>query len=294
VARAGRSTPKAADARSPVLRRRELGALLRALRTEAGLTVEQVAESLLCSPSKVSRLETGQRGASARDIRDLGNLYQLDPAQREHLTQLAMEGKGQAWWQPYDLPYETYVGLEAEATSIKDYEPGVFPGLLQTADYARAIHERALPRLSAAVIEQRIEVRQLRQAILTRQEPGPPQLWAIIDEAVLHRPIGGPAVMGSQIDHVIDVCELPNVTVQVLPFDVGAHPALDSTFIFLEFAGPVSPVVYVEGLVGHLYVERPQDVRRYAEVFEHLRAASLNKGQSLDLMSRTSAGCQKT
>ena len=281
------------ETRSPVLRRRELGAKLRGLRTEAGMTVEQVAENLLCSPSKVSRLETGHRSASARDIRDLCDLYRVDPAQREHLTELARETKAQAWWQPYDLPYATYVGLEAEAICISDYEPGVFPGLLQTPDYARVIHEQAMPKLSSDVIEQRVEVRLVRQAALTREEPAPPKLDAIIDEAVLHRPVGGPKVMSAQISRVIEACELPNVTVRVLPFAAGAHPALDSTFILMEFEDPMPGVVYVEGLVGHLYVERSQDVQRYRQVFERLRTTSLDQQKSLDLMSRISAAYKK-
>jgi len=284
-----------ADVRSPALRRRELGALLRVLRTEAGMTVEQVAKALLVSPSKVSRLETGQRGVSARDVRDLCNLYKVtDPTQREHLAKLAQEGRGQAWWQPFGLPYATYVGLEAEAASISDFEPGVFPGLLQTPDYARAVHEAALPKLSGTLIEQRIEVRLARQAELVREDPPPPRLEAIIDEAVLHRLVGGPAVMGAQIDRVIEDCKLPNVAVRVLPFASGAHPALDSTFILLEFEDPVPGVVYVEGLVGHLYVERAHDVERYGQVFERLRATSLNEQKSLELMSRMSALHKKT
>ena len=294
MARTGRGVTEVTERRSPVLRRRELGAMLRALRTEAGLTVEQVAESLLCSPSKVSRLETGHRGASARDIRDLSDLYQVDPAQREHLTELARESKAHGWWQPYGLQYETYVGLETEAASISDYESGVVPGLLQTPDYARVIHESGMPKPSPAVIEQQIEVRLVRQAALMREEPLPPRLEAIMDEAVLHRPVGGPKVMGAQIGRVMEVCELPNVIVRVLPFAVGAHPALDSTFILLEFEDPVPGVVYVEGLVGHLLLERAQDVQRYRQVFERLRTTSLDEQKSLDLMSSMRASYLKT
>lgn len=281
------------DARSPTVRRRELGALLRAMRTEAGMTVEQVAEALLVSSSKVSRLETGHRGASARDIRDLSGLYGVtDPALRKHLDTLAREGRGQAWWQPYDLPYATYVGLEAEAATISDFESGVIPGLLQTPDYARAVHEANMPRLSPAVIEQRIEVRRTRQTILTRDDE-PPQLRAIADEAVLHRVVGGPAVMADQLDHVIQECDRPNVTVQVIPYAAGAHPALDSTFILLEFAPPVSGVVYVDGLVGQVYLERLQDVERYTQIFERLLTFSLGEQASIDLMAKLSAAYKK-
>ena len=289
MARTGRSAAEVAETRSPAVRRRELGALLRALRTERRLTIEQVADELLCSPSKVSRLETGQRGASPRDIRDLSELYEIDPAQREHLAELAKEGKSHGWWQSYDLPYATYVGLEAEAVSICDFEPGAVPGLLQTVDYARAIHEGALPRLSPETIDQRLEVRRNRQAILTRAEPPAPQFRAIIDEAVLHRIVGGASVMSAQLDHVIKLSRLPNVTVQVLGYEAGAHPALDSTFILLEFEDPVPGLVYVEGLVGQLYLDRSQDLRRYGLVFERLSTISLSKQKSLDLMSRICA-----
>ena len=256
------------------------------------MTVEQVAEALLCSPSKVSRLETGQRGASARDIRDLSILYNVTEATREHLNALAREGKEHAWWQPYELPYATYVGLEAEAVSIRDFEPGVFPGLLQTPAYARAVHEGAMPRLSTAVIDQRIEVRRTRQEILTRTVP--PQLSAVIDEAVLHRVLGGPEIMAAQLDHVIHMCERPNVSVQVITFDAGAHPALDSTFILLEFADPIPGVVYVEGLVGQVYLERPQDVDRYEQVFGRLREIALGLQESVDLIARTSKAYKRT
>ena len=130
------------EVRSPTLRRRELGALLRSLRLERGLTVEQVAEQLLCSPSKVSRMETGHRGATLRDIRDLCDLYGVsDPAQRERMAKLAAEGKQQGWWQPYELEFATYVGLEAAATSLSDFHSIIVPGLLQTPEYARAMHQ---------------------------------------------------------------------------------------------------------------------------------------------------------
>jgi len=273
----------AGDVGSPTVRRRELGALLRAMRTEAGMTVEQVADALLVSPSKVSRLETGHRGASPRDIRDLCDLYGVtDPERRDDLATLAREGKGQAWWQSYDLPYGTYVGLEAEATSISHFESGVFPGLLQIPEYARAVHEGAMPRLSSAVIEQRIEVRKTRQAILTKDDP--PRFSAIVDEAVLHRILGSPAIMAAQLDQVIQASKRPNITVQVVPYAAGAHPALDSTFSLLEFRPPIRGVVYVEGLVGQMYLERPQDVERYRQVFERLSTISLGPQESVKLL----------
>lgn len=279
-----------ADTRSPIVRRRELGALLRSMRLETGRTVQEVADSLLCAASSISRMETGQRNATARDIRDLCDLYGVtDPAVRDHLNELARAGRRPAWWQPYDLPYATYVGLEAEAAAISDFEPGVFPGLLQIPDYARALHEGALPRLGEPVIAQRIEERRNRQTILTRQEPPPPALRAIVDEAVLHRVIGGRAVMAAQLRHVLAACQLPNVSVRVLGFGAGAHPALDSTFILLSFADPVPAVVYVEGLAGRMYLERTSDVERYERVFARLSELALSEQASLELMARTRA-----
>jgi len=278
---------RVAGGRSPTVRRRELGTRLRALRTEADLTVEQVAEQLLCSPSKISRLETGHRGASARDIRDLCDLYQVDPTQRDYLAALAREGSRKAWWQPYDLPYATYVGLEAEAVAISDFEPGVFPGLLQTPAYARILHERAMPRLSTEIIEQRVDERRIRQEILTRDNP--PRLDTVVDESVLHRNVGGPQVMSDQLGKVIEASSNLGVTIRILPFSIGAHPALDSTFVVLEFAPPVPGVVYAEGLVGHIYRERPEDFRRYMDIFEYLSEVALSPERSLALIAKMKA-----
>jgi transcriptional regulator with XRE-family HTH domain len=262
------------------------------MRTDAELTVEEVAERLMCSAAKVSRMETGQRGVSARDIRDLCQVYGIADSDRyEHLMTLAQQGREQAWWQRFNLPYSTYIGLEAEATSISDYESGVFPGLLQIPDYARAVHEGTLPRLSPNIIDQRIETRRKRQEILTRDEP--PILHAIVDEAVLHRAVGGPAVMAAQLDHVVELCvRLPSVSIQVLPFSVGAHPGLDSTFIILDVRPPVASVVYVEGLIGSTYLERPQDVHRYRQIFERLTSISLGPDDSMDLINKTKAQFQ--
>jgi transcriptional regulator with XRE-family HTH domain len=254
------------EVRSPTIRRRELGTALRKLRNEKGLTVEQVAESLLCSPSKVSRMETGHSAAAPRDIRDLCDLYGVtDQAERDRLMQLAREGKQQGWWQPYDLPYSTYIGLEAEAISIRTFQPSVVPGLFQTEEYARAIQEAAGPdhakgELTPEVVEQRVEARLRRQGRLT--EASPLGFWAVLDEAVLHRVVGSPLVMNAQLGHILELVGLPNITVQIISYGAGAHPAPGSMFNILEFGGSAPAVVYVEGLVGWLYIEQPKDVTR--------------------------------
>jgi transcriptional regulator with XRE-family HTH domain len=264
---------------SPTVRRRELGALLRSLRNKRGLTVDQVAAELLCSPSKISRMETGQRGATLRDIRDLCDLYQVaDPADRDRLATLAREGKQQGWWQSFSLPYTTYVGLEQEATSIVMFNSAVVPGLLQVAGYARAIHLSGLPRLDDIAIAERLEERRTRQELLTRGNP--PTVDVLLDEAVLHRPIGGGAVMRQQLARILAVAEYPNVTVRIVPFRIGAHPALESNFTMLEFSGQAATIVYVEGLVGHLYMERQQDVERYQQAKGQLHDLALGAKDS--------------
>ncbi|HUB48045.1 MAG TPA: helix-turn-helix transcriptional regulator [Acetobacteraceae bacterium] len=275
------------DVRSPTptLRRGELGAVLRARRLELGLTVEQVAEQLMCSASKISRMETGQRGATPRDVRDLCAFYGIaDDRERARLMTLAVEGKQQGWWQPYALPYGEYVGLEQAATSMDVYNSAVVPGLLQTGAYAKALHEAALPKLDADVIEQRVETRTARQQLLDRTDP--PLIRIVVDEAVLRRPIGGPAVMRDQLDQMIEIVERPNVTIQVLTFELGAHPALESNFTILKLGGRAPNIVYVEGLIPPAIYRRAKDVQRYQQVFERLREIGCGPQDSVGLIAR--------
>jgi transcriptional regulator with XRE-family HTH domain len=273
------------EVRSPTVRRRELGALLRALRNEKGLTVEQAADQLLCSPSKVSRMETGHGAATPRDIRDLCNLYDVtDQAERDRLMTLAREGKGQGWWQSYDLEFGIYVGLEAEAVVISGFQSSVVPGLLQTADYARAGHEGAMPRFSPDQIERRIEAKLTRQRILVQDDPA--RFAAVLDEAALHREIGGRSVMAVQLAKILEMSALPNVTVQVLPYEVGAHPAVESNFTLLELPNPTPGVVFVEGLIGSTYLERADDLKRYREIFDRLQTIALDPKSSADLIAK--------
>ena len=249
--------------------------LLRNLRTGRGWTVDYVAEQLMCSSSKVSRLETGHRGASARDIRDLANLYEVDDELRERLTILASEGKQRAWWQPLNLPYSIYVGLEAEAATISDYGLNVLPGLLQTPDYARAVVRAAVPQWVPEVVEQRVGGRIARQQILTRAE-SPPAFRAVIDECVLRRVVGDRAIMAAQLERLLEISELPNVSLRVIPFDAGALPA-GNKFIILNFGAPTIPdVVFIEGVTGDLYLENPEDIEAYNATFWSLRELSVD------------------
>ena len=270
---------------SPTLRRRELGLALRDLRLKRGLTVDHVAEALLCSASKVSRMETGQRGVTLRDVRDLCGLYDVtDEGERDRLMNMARETRQPGWWQSYGLPYSNYVGLEQVAASIRLYDSAVIPGLFQTVEYARALHEASIPKQDMEVIDQWVNTRAARQRILTSEHP--PTLRVIVDEAVLHRPVGGVSVMQRQLKRVVEVADYPTVSLRVIPYDVGAHPALDSIFTILEFDSNAPNVVYVEGLVGHLFLDHTQDLDRYGQVFERLSAMALSELESLTLIGK--------
>lgn len=285
-----RSGAKVAAESNPTLRKRELGFLLRKLRTDRGLSVEDVTERAMFSPTKLSRLETGRVGASPRDIRDLCIVYGItDPAERDRLMSLAREGKQRAWWQQYDLPYATYVGLEAEAASISDYNTDVVTGLLQVEDYARAIMAGAPePPDDPAVIDQQVEARIRRQALLTRADA--PPFHCIMDEGALRRPIGGSAVMRAQLARIIAVASLPDVTFQLIPFAVGAHPGLDSNFVILSFNQPmVNDVVYVEGVVGNIYLESAAELERYRRIFARLQSIALDPEGSVAMAQRIAA-----
>jgi transcriptional regulator with XRE-family HTH domain len=273
-----------AEVRSPTVRRRELGERLRALRTERGLTVDQVAEQLMCSPSKVSRMETGHRNATLRDVRDLCEFYGItDQAERDRLMTLVREARQSGWWQSYGLEYSEYVGYEAEAISIRDFQSSVVPGLLQTADYARANHEGTMQRLDSDEIERKIEAKLKRQTILS--QPSPPAFMAVLDEAVLHRLVGGAAVMSEQLNRLLKAASQPNITIQVIPFTLGAHPGMESNFSIIELPA-TSGVVFVEGLIGSFYLQKPEELDRYRAVFDRLQTIALSPKDTIDLIAR--------
>lgn len=253
----------------PAIRRRELGVLLRTLRLEKGWTADQVAAHLRVSSSKVSRLETGQRGITEEDIRRLCDLYGVEAEQRQRLIELAREGRERARWQPRGLPYSTYVELEAEAVSISDYGLGIMPGLLQTPDYARAVVRAAVPRWGPEVVRQRVDGRMARQQLLFSEHP--PQFEAVVDESVLHRVVGSAAVMRAQLERLLLLADLPSLTLRVVPYSAGALPAGNNKFIILRFAPPtVSDVVFIEGLTRDEYLQDPHEVEVYEATFRTL------------------------
>jgi transcriptional regulator with XRE-family HTH domain len=267
-----------ADA-SPTLRQRELGTRLRQLRNGLGLTVDEVGNKLLCSPTKISRVETGARRPSLRDVRDLCALYGVDEVTSAELMNLAREAREEGWWTHYgDLKLDPYIGLEQEATSITAYSMYYVPALMQTEGYAKAIIKAILRKIDPAVHQERVEARLLRQKVLERSDP--PRYRVLLDEAVLHRPVGGPAVMADQLAKVLELEQQAKVAVQVIPFDVGAHAAQDSNFVFFEF-DKLSPIVFVEGLIKHQYQERKADIDRYREAVEYLRDAALSPRDSV-------------
>ncbi len=271
---------------NPTVRRRRLGQELRRLRELKGMTAEEVADRLLVSQSKISRLENGRRSISQRDVRDLCGVYEVeDHRVVDSLMQMAKDSRQQGWWHAFgDVPYSVYIGLETDAASLRVYDPQVVPGLLQTQAYAEALIHGALPEVAQADIEKRVKVRMRRQDRISSTEY-PLRMWTVLDEAALRRVVGDKQIMIQQLERLIEVSRLPHVTVQVLPFKMGAHPGVSGQYAILEFPDAAdSSVVYIEGVTSDLYLEKAQDVQLYTVMYEHLRAQALNADQSRDFI----------
>jgi transcriptional regulator with XRE-family HTH domain len=268
--------------RTPTGRRRRLGAELRRLREEAGLTIDRVAEALECSPSKVSRIETGQVSATPRDVRDMLGLYQVDDARLEAMVQVAREARQRGWWQKFvDVPdgVPAYVGLEAAATSIDVYMSLIVPALLQTPDYARAVIAAVRPDLPASEIDRRVELRLRRQELLDQERP--PVMRVLLDDTLLRRPVGGPAVLAAQRRRLLADADRPAITIQVLEVAAGAHAGMDGPFTIFGFPAPAErDVVALDSAADALYLEGPEDVARYRRVFELLLPTARSPGDS--------------
>jgi transcriptional regulator with XRE-family HTH domain len=270
---------------SPTMRQRELGKRLRELPQERGLTVEEVAEKLLCSATKISRLETGARRPSLRDVRDLCALFDVDGSTSAEFVTLARGAREEGWWTKYsDLKLDPYIGLEQAAKSITAYTMYYIPALLQTEEYARAIIKGIAVRIAPEILQQRVEVRLQRQLLL--KEENRPRYRVLLDEGVLRRPVGGSAVMAAQLERVLQAEREAQVTFQVIPFDIGAHASADVHFVLLEFAeeSNISPVVFTEGLTVNQYLERSEDIARYREAIELLRDSALSPRNSIQLV----------
>jgi transcriptional regulator with XRE-family HTH domain len=269
---------------SPTVRRRRIAATLKRLREQAAITADQAANEVGISKSAISRIENAQVSALPPVVRSLLELYGVEGEEVNALVQVARDARKRGWWQKYDdvLPawFEVYVGLEAEASEIRTFQPQLIPGLLQTADYARAVIRAEHPDASDAEVDRRVELRMRRQ-----RDEDPPRLWVVLDEAALRRPIGGIEAFKSQLKRLVEVGEQPGNTIQVLRFDAGEHGSMGSSFSILNFPEPVDPgVVYVETRAGSLYLEG-QDVRDYGRVFDHLVATAKGARESRELIS---------
>jgi transcriptional regulator with XRE-family HTH domain len=272
----------------PTVLRIALGTQLRRLREASGLTTAQAAHAIRATPSKISRLENGRSSARQRDIADLLTLYGVtSQAEQEQMLALTRRAAIPGWWQPYNdiLPrwLELYIGLEEAASVIRSYEVQFVHGLLQTEDYARAVISIAQIGVPAEEISRRVSLRMRRQQLLTR--PGAPQLWAVADEAALRRSPAGPKVMRGQLEHLLELSTLPNVTIQVIPFESGAHAAAGGPFTILRFPGPDLPdVVYLEQLSSALYLDQPDEVTGYLTVMSQLAVQAAPATASKDII----------
>lgn len=268
-----------ADTVGPTVLRMMLGNQLHRLREAAGVTPDQAGYEIRASRSKISRMENGRVGFKERDVADLLTRYGItDERQRAGMLSLARQASTPGWWSGYgDVLagwFEAYLGLEAAASVIRTFELQFVHGLFQTEAYARAVTLLGCKTAPAGEIDRRVSMRLKRQDLLT--SPEPPQVWSVIDEAALRRPVGGRAVMRAQLDRLIEVAGLPQVTIQVVPFGRGGHAAAGGSFTILRFAEPELPdIVYIEQLTSALYLEKHEDVDHYMEVMNDLSAQAL-------------------
>jgi transcriptional regulator with XRE-family HTH domain len=270
--------------RSPTIRRRRLGAELRRHRAEAGITIDVVARRLGCSPSKVSRIETGHTSATPRDVKNMLDIYGVASTISDELVEIASEARQKGWWHPYSaVLVGAYVGLESAARRIRSYEQQVIPGLLQSEEYAIAMIRTARSSDTDAELDRRVRVRMERQSLLIQDDPI--DLWVVLDEAVVSRPVGGDDVMRDQLVRLVEAAELPNVTLQILPFQVGAHAGMDGPFAILDFPEAEDPdVVYAESATGGLYLEKTDELKKYGTIFDTIQSTALTPEESTKMI----------
>ncbi|MEQ3550143.1 helix-turn-helix transcriptional regulator [Pseudonocardia nematodicida] len=284
-------TPPGAD-RGPTARRIVLGAHLKRLRERAGVKRADAAYNIRGSDSKMSRLESGKVGFKERDVADLLTMYGIGQGpERDQVLAMAADSNESGWWARFNdvLPgwFEDFVGLEASASRILSYELLFVPGLLQTERYARAVLSggRAdLPPADREQVNKKLEVRLRRQRILHRRDA--PTFWVVLDESVLRRPVGGPAVLREQIDHLLELSALPNVIVQILPFGLSGYAA-EHAFAMLRFAEPELPdLVYLEEMTGATYLDKRADVERYGQSMDRLTVDAMDPERSRQHLSK--------
>ncbi|MFD3504838.1 helix-turn-helix domain-containing protein [Streptomyces sp. NPDC058678] len=271
---------------NPTVRKRRLGAELRRLRQASGLKSKEVAERLMVSQPKISHLENGRRAINPRDVRDLCAIYGVTNQQViDSLMRMAKESGQPGWWNVYgDIPQSVFVGLEADAATVHAYEPMVIPELLQTPAYAHAVIGETIPLLTAEQAATRLKVRLRRQHRI--YDPACPlRLWVIVDESALRLVVGGPDIMREQLEHLNALGMEPHITVQVLPYTVGAHPGLAGRFSILRFADSPETVVHLERFTSDLYLEKPSDVQHYSVMYDHLQAQAADPDSSRDFIT---------
>ena len=275
---------RAGDALGPTVPRLLVGIQLHRFREAAGITPEQAAYEIRASRSKISRMENGLVRFKERDVTDLLTLYGItDEQTRSTLVTLTRQANTPGWWSGYgDIMadwFEAYLGLETAASVIRTFELQFVHGLFQTEDYARAVTMLGHTSAPADEIERRVSLRLKRQDLLNG--PDPPQVWSVIDEGALRRPVGGAAVMRAQLDHLVEMTRLRHVTIQVVPFSRGGHAAAGGSFTILRFSEPEVPdVVYIEQLTSALYLDKHEDVDHYMEVMNHLSTEALTPASS--------------
>ena len=266
----------------PTVRQRELGKRLRELRSQHGLTTEDMADRLLCSPTKISRLETGARRPSLRDVHDICVVYGLDESTSAELMDLARGAREHVWWTQYeDHKLDPYLGLEQVTTAITSYTTYYVPALLQTVEYTRAVIKAIAPKMDPDIFAQRVEVRMRRQEVLEGYHR--PRYHVLLDEAVLRRRAGGSTLMAAKLERIIEAERSGKATIQIIPFTAGILAAQDSNFVLLEFdqASNIAPIIFVEGLTGNQYLEHQADIARYREAIGYLRDSGLSSRDSI-------------
>ncbi|PZG34434.1 transcriptional regulator [Spongiactinospora gelatinilytica] len=269
----------------PTVRGRRLAHEIRRIREAAGLSGEQAARLAGWDQSKISRMENARMRITSGEVMELCEIYTVTAEERTELVRLAREARRQGWWHPYRAVLKTgftqFLGFEAEAATYRGYDAQVIPGLFQTGDYARAVLLGSR-QVSSEEADRAVRVRLGRQARLTAGT-SPLNVWQIVEEAALRRVVGGPAIMRAQLRRLLELGELANVSLQVLPFTAGVHAAIDGSFVLLTFDG-YPDVLYLEHLMGCVYLEEPEETRRATLVFDHLRASALNTGDSANLI----------
>src|ERR1700760_2313524 len=271
----------------PTVRQRRLAQALRELRREAGLTQDAVGVRMGWHTSKLFRMENARSPrVDWLDVKELMEMYGVGSPHREALIQLARDARMRGWWTPYrDVFTGSYVALEDESSAMRLYCPELVPGLMQTEDYARAVIRAVRPGYDAESVERRVPARLARQKELL-DRISPPELALVLNEAVLRRLVGGAQTMAAQLRALAEAAGRPPVMLQVLPFSAGAHAALEGGFVLIKFPEETDPdVVYVEGIMGDLYLESEVEVRRYQSAFERIQAVALGPEESSAFIS---------